>query len=252
MLQIELASEKGDLHAIAQPDAPLRLLVVGQASAGKSTLINALAQSDIAETDMAPTTPGIERHDMMLEGLPYHVIDTQGIDGSQASEDALLEQLMTCDTVLWVIRANRPARAPDVALMERFWAAITIDHRKRKPPVIVAVSAVDTLLPRWPYPEHILPDFEREILADLVAVVSKDLNMRLVIPLFAEEPAWNVDFCAAAISDCASEALMTQRNRRRLDGEARNSTWTTEASRLSSGVTQAAGLIWSRIGKDQP
>lgn len=249
LLQIELASEIADRQAIAKPDAPLRLLIVGQVSAGKSTLINALAQSEIAETDMAPTTDGIERHDMLLEGLPYHVIDTQGLDGSKQSEDELLEQMMNCDMVLWVVRANRPARAPDVALMERFGTAMTMDHRIRKPPLIVAISAADTLMPKWPYPEHILPDPERQTLTDLVAAVAHDLDARLAIPVCAEEPVWNVDFCAAAISDCATEALMTQRNRRRIKGEVELSTWSAEAGRIGAGVTQAAELIWSRIGK---
>lgn len=247
LLAIECGSEVADRGALAQPDAPLRLLVIGQVSAGKSTLINALAGSDLAETDMAPTTPGLTRHDLVLDGLPYHIIDTQGLDGGKGTEKSILKQMQDCDIVLWVVRANRPARAPDVALMERFHDAFASDYRRRKPPVVVAVSATDSLLQGWPYPEHILPDADRRTVADLVEAVSRDLDTRNIVPVCAEDPAWNVDVLVETIGDHAAEAMMTQRNRRRLNGESQQSRWTQEAGRVRAGVSQTAGLIWSRI-----
>lgn len=249
LLAIQLGSEVTDRKALAQPDAPLRLLVVGQVSAGKSTLINALAGSDLAETDMAPTTPGLIRHDIELEGLPFHVVDTQGIDGGKATEDAILTQMRDCDLVLWVVRANRPARAPDVALMQRFKESFSADYRRRMPPLVVAISATDSLLNGWPYPENILPEVEKQSVTALVTAVSRDLGATSVIPLCAEEPVWNVDTLAETISDHATEALMTQRNRRRLDGEAQEATWSIEAGRVREGISQTAGLIWSRVRK---
>ncbi len=249
LLAIQLGSEVTDWKALAQPDAPLRLLVVGQVSAGKSTLINALAGSDLAETDMAPTTPSLIRHDIELEGLPFHVVDTQGIDGGKTTEDAILTQMSDCDLVLWVIRANRPARAPDVALMQRFRESFAADYRRRMPPLVVAISATDSLLNGWPYPENILPEAEKQTVTALVTAVSRDLGATSVIPLCAEEPVWNVDTLAETISDHATEALMTQRNRRRLDGEAQEAAWSIEAGRVREGISQTAELIWSRVRK---
>jgi uncharacterized protein len=249
LLSIQLGSEVTDRNALAQPDKPLRLLVIGQVSAGKSTLINALAGSDLAETDMAPTTPGLVRHDIELEGLPFHVIDTQGIDGGKATEDAILTQMRDCDLALWVVRANRPARAPDVALMQRFRESFAADYRRRMPPLVVAISATDSLLNGWPYSENILPEAEKQIVTALVTAVSRDLNAHSVVPLCAEEPVWNVETLAETISDHATEALMTQRNRRRLDGEVQEAAWSVEASRAREGISQTAGLIWSRMRK---
>lgn len=54
---------------------------------------------------------------------------------------------------------------------------------------------------------------------------------------------------AETIGDYATEAMMTQRNRRGLDGETQQSTRTQEAGRVREGVSQTAGLIWSRIVK---
>ena len=249
LLNIQLGSEVTDQKALAQPDAPLRLLVVGQVSAGKSTLINALAGSNLAETDMAPTTPDLIRHDIELEGLPYHIIDTQGFDGAKATEDAILEQMRDCDLVLWVIRANRPARAPDVTLMQRFKASFVEDYHRRMPPMVVAISATDTLLSGWPYPENILPQDDTKTVTDLVAAVSRDLDLHRTIPVCAEEPDWNVDTLAEIISDQATEALMTQRNRRRLDGKDQEAAWSREAGRIQKGASQASKLIWSRVSK---
>ena len=249
LLAIQLGSEITDRKALTKPDAPLRLLVIGQVSAGKSTLINALAGSDLSETDMAPTTPGLIRHDIELEELPFHVIDTQGIDGGKATEDAILTQMRDCDLVLWVIRANRPARAPDVALMQRFRESFAADYRRRMPPLVVAISATDSLLNGWPYPENILPEAEKRTVTALVTAVSRDLGANSVVPLCAEEPVWNVDTLAETISDHATEALMTQRNRRRLDGEAQEAAWSIEAGRVREGISQTAELIWSRVRK---
>lgn len=249
LLSIQLGSEVADRAALAQPDAPLRLLVIGQVSAGKSTLINALAGTDVAETDMAPTTLGVTRHDITLGGLPFRVIDTQGLDGGKPSEETILNQMLACDMILWVVRANRPARAPDVALITRFNASYSSDYRKRKPPVVVAISATDTLLPGWPYAEHVLPEADRGKVAAMVAAVERDLDCRIVLPVSAEDPVWNVDVLTGMIGDHATEAMMTQRNRRRLDGMGQQATWTAEVGRAREGVAQTAGMIWSRMVK---
>jgi predicted GTPase len=249
LLSIQLGSETADLAALAQPDAPLRLLVIGQVSAGKSTLINALAETDLAETDMAPTTPGVTRHDIDLNGIPYHVIDTQGLVGGGATEDAILKQMLDCDMILWVVRANRPARAPDVALMTRFNAEYVTNHSRRKPPVVIAISATDTLLPGWPFAENILPDSDRTTVSALVAAIERDLGQAGALPVCAEDPVWNIDVLARTIGDSAKEAIMTQRNRRRLDGVEQQTSWAAEVGRARQGVAQTAGVIWSRLAK---
>ncbi len=175
------------------------------------------------------------------------MIDTQGLDGGKTTEEAVLAQMRDCDMVLRVVRANRPARAPDVSLVQRFQDIFSADYRRRMPPVVVAVSTTDTLLGDWPFPEHILPDAEKQTVAALVAAVSRDLDARNVIPVCAEVPAWNIDTLTEIIGDHASEALMTQRNRRRLDGEVQQSGWSVEAGHAREGMSQTTGLIWSRI-----
>src|SRR5690606_34232572 len=54
LLDIQLSASEADRTRLAKPDEPLRILLVGQISAGKSTLLNALLETDRAETDVAP------------------------------------------------------------------------------------------------------------------------------------------------------------------------------------------------------
>ncbi len=57
LLKIKLGSADLDKRILAQPDEPIRLLVIGQISAGKSTLVNRLAGRSVEETDMALISP---------------------------------------------------------------------------------------------------------------------------------------------------------------------------------------------------
>ena len=243
LLEIQLASDATDARSIAEPDVPLRLLLVGQVSAGKSSLVNALAAEDLTETDMAPTTDGLMRHDLTIGGMEFKVIDSQGLDGSRAAEDRMLSEMMQCDMILWVMRANRPARAPDAALLQRFEAALDTDPKRRRPPVIIALTAVDLLVPGWPFAEHDLPDAARTQLADMVAEIGREMDSRLVLPVSVEDPEWNLPLLESMLTTHAAEALMVQRNRRRLEGRARSSTAMAELRRGAGGVGRLAQLV---------
>lgn len=147
LLKIELGSADLDKRILAQPDEPIRLLVIGQVSAGKSTVINRLLGGAVAETDMAPTTYDLTRYELDIDGMAYSVIDSQGIDGSEMVAQKLLAQVLECDQVLWIVRANRPARAPDVELLQKIDAAFAARPLRRMPPITIVANAVDQLLP---------------------------------------------------------------------------------------------------------
>jgi len=58
----------------------INLVIVGQPNAGKSSLLNALAQRDAAiVTDVPGTTRDIVKEAILLEGLPVHILDTAGL-----------------------------------------------------------------------------------------------------------------------------------------------------------------------------
>lgn len=120
--------------------------------------------------------------------------------------------------VIWALRATRPSRAVDDALRRAFEARFAGEPARRKPPSILVASAADTLLPAWPYPENRLPPEAQTRMGEAVAAIGADMG-GVPIPVCAEPPVWNLDTLHAAIAASLGEALMTQRNRRRLSGE---------------------------------
>lgn len=243
LMAIELRSELRDRAQRARPDDPLRLVLIGQISAGKSTLANALVECATAETDMAATTGHTTAHEIQIDGTPCRLIDTPGLDGTEASFRTLAAELAEADMILWLVRANRPGREPDTALLERFQAYFADRPARRPPPLIVVASAIDALMPGWPFPENRLPQDIRDRLGQAMAAIGAEFGGRAVIPVRAEAPVWNLDTLTDAIGAALEEAAMVQRNRRRLQDD--GSGWQLRANlgRVRRGLGKGAQLV---------
>ena len=58
----------------------MNVVIAGQPNAGKSSLLNKLAQRELAiVTEIAGTTRDTLRHEISIDGLPVHIIDTAGL-----------------------------------------------------------------------------------------------------------------------------------------------------------------------------
>jgi tRNA modification GTPase trmE len=58
----------------------MKVVIAGRPNAGKSSLLNALAESDVAiVTDIEGTTRDVLREHIHIDGMPLHVIDTAGL-----------------------------------------------------------------------------------------------------------------------------------------------------------------------------
>lgn len=61
----------------------IRVVIAGKPNVGKSSLLNALAQRDVAiVTDIPGTTRDVLREQVMVAGIPLHIIDTAGLRDS--------------------------------------------------------------------------------------------------------------------------------------------------------------------------
>lgn len=243
LLEIGLASSAADRARLALPDAPLRIVVVGQVSAGKSSLINALLGRAMAEADAAPVTDRPVTYDLLLDGTACRLVDMPGLNGA-ATRAAALAEMMQADMILWAIRANRPGRAEDVRLLADLDAAFAARPQRRRPPIILTATCIDRLID-WPE-ENRLSQAAMNRVADVSTAIERELGRRPV-PL-ALTRGWNIDTLTREVEAQLAPALMVQRNRIRLEGEAS----ALQAARASgtAAVTAgaaASGRIWKRL-----
>ena len=135
--------------ADARADEPLRILVMGRANAGKSSLINALFGRLTAPADVLPDpAAGVVPYRLERAGLTAALVfDTPGCDTPDLTPKAQERLAGTADLVLWVTAAQRPDRQDERATLDRLrahWAARPDHH---PPPLLVAVSHIDLLRP---------------------------------------------------------------------------------------------------------
>lgn len=210
---------------VSQPD-PLRICLIGQLKSGKSSVINALTLESNAEVDHLPATNSVQVHQLKAEGVPLiHLVDLPGLDGSSKTEKLLLEQASQADLLLWVLKANQPARALDVnfkAKLDSFYQHPDNLYRKR-PAIIVLLNQVDLLPPltEWtpPYDLNNCRTAKAETIREALAYNESLLQPDHLLPLSlaADKPHYNLTSLLQLLDQHYDQALQTQLNRRRLE-----------------------------------
>jgi len=97
----------------------MTVVIAGKPNAGKSSLLNQLAESETAiVTEIPGTTRDVLREHIQIDGLPLHVVDTAGL---RESEDIIEQEgvkrawkeIEQCDRLLYVIDLQTKENIPE-------------------------------------------------------------------------------------------------------------------------------------------
>lgn len=148
----ETSRDEVETRSPPEADASLKLVVAGQAKAGKSSLINALLGASAAEVDLLPCTREMRRYRWSYRDVAAELtlLDSPGY-GDSGLEDHQYGELLTAldqaDALLLVMDATSPARQPDIELLAEVRRRLALHPERKAPPVIGVLTHIDGLRP---------------------------------------------------------------------------------------------------------
>ena len=193
---------RADLAAEGAVIEPLRIMVAGQVSAGKSSLINALGGEMRAAVDALPTTSRFVPYALMRSELPAALlIDSPGLEPDPQRIADLVQRSMECDLILWVAPAHGADRALDLQALAAFRAKFANHPNRRRPPMLLVLTNIDRLRPfqEWspPYDLDKAASPKAQSIVASIAAASADLEFDsggvVTVSLNPSAPAYNID-----------------------------------------------------------
>jgi uncharacterized protein len=160
----EAAGTRGS--ALTVTAEPLRLVLLGQAKAGTSSLVNALVGGAPAATDVLPVTARLTSYVLDRPDLAgtLTISDLSGYETPHVSRAIFAEALaeaQRADLLLFVLSAVNAAREPDWRLLSQLRDHFAAQPALPPPPMVVVLTHIDLLRPRqeWTPPYNIVsPD----------------------------------------------------------------------------------------------
>lgn len=208
------ATLRSILETAAPADAvekkPVSLMLVGRTGAGKSSLINTLFKTDLAEVDVLPSTDQIRQYSWQLEtGEVLNLIDSPGYEQIARGDfrDLVLDQAANADLLVLTTPALDPALQSDKTFLHDLKAA------EQHPPTVVALTQVDRLRPvrEWqpPYDWQTGQRPKESAIRDAVAYRVDTLGQPTVVPLVthdSDRTAWNDETLALKLVETLGNA----------------------------------------------
>ena len=109
----------------------IRVVIAGKPNAGKSSLLNALAGKESAiVTDIEGTTRDVLKEQILIDGMPLHIIDTAGLRDSTDSVEQIgiqraWQEINQADRILLVYDASTNQEDKPTELWPEFFDQIT-------------------------------------------------------------------------------------------------------------------------------
>jgi predicted GTPase len=190
------ALEDGEV-AVPEAARHVTFTLLGQVKAGKSSLANALLGERRAQTDVLPSTSGVQRYRLAPQGIPaeMELLDTVGYGHEGPAADqvtATREAAQQSDLLLLVLHALNPARQADLQMLAALREWFAARPELKMPAVVAVVSHVDLLSPKmeWqpPYDWHYPRQPKEQNIHQALAAVQEQLG----------------DYLAAAVPVCTA------------------------------------------------
>ncbi|WP_162300017.1 GTPase family protein [Kineobactrum sediminis] len=231
-----------DLDRLAKEVGPVRILVVGQVSSGKSTLVNALLEEIKAESGLIPITESESVYQFAIEdGLDTRIVDTPGVESGKASVQKTAQRLMNADLVVWVMRANQPARSIDQELYRTFNKSLEDAPERQRPAIMAVATHIDSI----PAFSNVREDNLLEVTAPLADACRKSVAFDVFCPVSLKEPQLGVSGLRAALTNLYERAINTRLNRIRMSQPSLYESSSEELRRLGVGSLAALKLGFS-------
>ncbi len=168
---------------------PVRIAVLGQLKAGKSSLINALLGRQEAVVDAAPQAGGprpflFRPTAKGADSPPAVLVELPGYDagpGTSRPWQSIKSEILQSDLLLWVMAAHSGARQADRQLMDELRAFYLAELQRIMPPIVVAVTHIDRLRPldEWSPPYDLARPAgpKAQNISEALQVVREDLGL---------------------------------------------------------------------------
>jgi predicted GTPase len=249
-LRVTQAELAGHVSASTQRDRgqaigraePLRILIAGQAGAGKSSLVNALSKEVRAVVDAPGGTRDFQPYEVELEGLSGSmVIDSPRIGASNKEQKAFAAKANDSDLIVWALAADKSDARIDLVAITGIRNHFAKRPYRRQPPIIVALTHIDKLTQAV----HGAIDFDDPAIVELVRTVAEGLgipkNDVVAVSLAPGRMPTNIEQLSARIAARVPDARQAQLLRlmedaaprwsaRRLLGQAGNAAWSAAKS----------------------
>ncbi len=227
------SSSRADIEAAEIPlSEPLRALVIGQVSAGKSSLVNALGAEVRAAVDALPATSRFTPYRLERDGMPAAlIVDSPGLEAGVGTAKeigtAFLDEAIRSDLILWVAAAHRADREIDRQALAALRQEFAARPERRAPPVLLVLTHIDRLRPfqEWspPYDLAAASSPKAQSIRAAVEAAAHDFGIATgdVVPcsLAIDREFYNIDAVWAAIVERLPDAQRARLVRALRDAE---------------------------------